>query len=133
MIVSEEDIERLRAAYEAWNRGEREPLMENLDPAFELHDLDVPDSPVFRGRDGFRTNLERLAEIASEFRLEPRELTPVGDRILAIVHVVLRGRGSGVEVEQDVAHLWTLRDGKGLRLEIYLDVERGREAAGLAP
>lgn len=32
-----------------------------------------------------------------------------------------KGRGSGVEVRQDVAHLMTLRAGKMIRLVVYTD------------
>jgi ketosteroid isomerase-like protein len=126
--VTEEDLERLRNAYATWNRGDAADLVEQLDPEFELHDLDVPDAPVFRGREGFLANIERMNEVAESFRIEVQELMPAGDRILALVHVWLKGRGSGVEVEQDIGHVWTLRGGKGLRLEIYLDPARARQA-----
>jgi ketosteroid isomerase-like protein len=41
-----------------------------------------------------------------------------------------RGKESGIEVEAPVAHLWTLRDGKGVRIRV-LDRETALEAAGL--
>lgn len=128
---TEDDLERLREAYETWNSGDPAQLVDDLDPEFELHDLDVPDAPVFRGRDGFLANIERMDEVAESFRIDVQELIPAGDRILALVHVWLKGRGSGVEVEQDIAHIWTLRAGKAVRLEIHLNPETARNAVGL--
>jgi ketosteroid isomerase-like protein len=129
--VTDEDLDRLRANYDAWNRGDHEALLDQIDPEFELHDLDVPDSPVFRGREGYLANVERIGEMFSEMQFNVTELIPLGDRILALLHIRLKGRGSGVELEQDIGHLWTMRDGKGLRLEVHLDRHRARKAAGL--
>jgi ketosteroid isomerase-like protein len=50
--ASDADLQRLREAYEAWNRGDVRLLLDQIAPDFELHDVDVPDSPVYRGREG---------------------------------------------------------------------------------
>jgi ketosteroid isomerase-like protein len=41
------------------------------------------------------------------------------------------GKGSGVEIAQDEAHLWTLEDGKMLLAVSYIDREQAVTAAGL--
>jgi ketosteroid isomerase-like protein len=44
-----------------------------------------------------------------------------------------RGRGSGAEViSQPTAHLWTLRNGKAIRLRSYWERSDGLKAAGLS-
>jgi ketosteroid isomerase-like protein len=44
-----------------------------------------------------------------------------------------RGRGSGAEVQSKrTAHVWTLRDGKAIRLDLYNDRADAFEAVGLA-
>jgi len=46
-----------------------------------------------------------------------------------------RGRGSGVPVEETIAHLWTVRDGKAVALQVYTDPDdalRDARAAGNA-
>jgi hypothetical protein len=42
-----------------------------------------------------------------------------------------RGRGSGVRVDTKGAHLWRLRGGKAVYLEIFATRERALAAAGL--
>jgi ketosteroid isomerase-like protein len=32
-----------------------------------------------------------------------------------------RGKGSGIDVEAKYAHLWTMEDGRGVRVDAYID------------
>jgi len=48
-----------------------------------------------------------------------------------MVKLLARGKGSGVEVEARGAHVCTVRDGRAVRLEMYLDPARALEAVGL--
>ena len=43
-----------------------------------------------------------------------------------------RGGVSGVELEIRIGHLWTVRDGKAVRLEVFPAREDARKAAELA-
>ena len=66
------------------------------------------------------------------WELEVVELIDAGeDRVLAILHQRGRSKTTGLEVEMDFAQLWTVRDGKQVRMEMYADPQQGREAAGL--
>ena len=51
--------------------------------------------------------------------------------MVAVVSRHARGRASGVEVERPFALLWTLRDGKVIRVVWYLTREEALEGAGL--
>ena len=44
-----------------------------------------------------------------------------GDRVLLNIHMNAVGSGSGVEVSARYAHVWTLRDGLGSRVDAYYD------------
>ena len=48
----------------------------------------------------------------------------MGDRVVVLARYIGRGRGSGVEIHQEGAHVFELRDGKVIRLEIYASRER---------
>jgi len=48
-----------------------------------------------------------------------------------VIRHVGRGKLSGAEVEQRFAQLWTVRDGKIVRMEMYPDREDALEAVGL--
>jgi ketosteroid isomerase-like protein len=42
-----------------------------------------------------------------------------------------RGRDSEAQIDVEEQHLWTLRDGKILRIQWFHDAEEARRAAGL--
>jgi hypothetical protein len=43
-----------------------------------------------------------------------------------------RAKASGIELDEDIFHLWTFRDGMPWRCDVFLDEERALEAAGLS-
>jgi ketosteroid isomerase-like protein len=94
----------------------------------------LDEGAVYRGHEGVREFLEMVNESFDGLLYEPLELIELDDgRVLSLVRVTGRGRGSGVEVEMDAGHVWTLRGDKAVRLEAFADPESARAAAGLAP
>jgi hypothetical protein len=57
-----------------------------------------------------------------------------GDRVVAFVRYSGRGRESGIEIAGmgTDAQVWTLRNGKALRVELYGGTSDALEAAGLS-
>jgi hypothetical protein len=55
----------------------------------------------------------------------------LGDRVFMAVRNRMRGRASSIEVGADAFHVYTLRDGKVVGMEFFMDRERARRAAGL--
>lgn len=55
---------------------------------------------------------------------EAEEYIPSGDFVVVLTRYRGRGRGSGVEVDSVGAHVWKLRDGQAVRLEVFADRER---------
>jgi ketosteroid isomerase-like protein len=63
--------------------------------------------------------------------MEPDEFVDAGDRVVAIGRWVGKGRGSGVEVNQPIADVFTLHGGRVVRCEIgYSDRAKALEVAG---
>ena len=55
------------------------------------------------------------------------------DQVLVFSREGGRGRGSGAEVvTQPTAHLWTIRDGKAIRMQSYWERSEALEAVGLS-
>jgi ketosteroid isomerase-like protein len=94
-----------------------------VDEQFELHlPATYPEgAQVFRGREGLKRWTEKTREVWDEWRFEVERYIEADDRVLALVHVVAEGGLSGVPLERDTAHIWTLADGKVTRCEVYLD------------
>jgi ketosteroid isomerase-like protein len=80
---------------------------------------------TYQGFDGFVRFAEQVGEAWAEFRMEPEEVFERGDVVVVLVRAVGKGRGSGVEVDDAVAMVAEVRDGR----IALLKVEPDREAA----
>jgi ketosteroid isomerase-like protein len=122
----------VRALYEAGTRGDWELVYGFFDPEIEwippTHSLTAG---TYRGPEQAAAEVKAWTEPFADFEWEPRDLIVAGDRI--VVEGVMRGRGreSGVEVKQDEFHVWTVRNGKIVRLEMHHERAAALRAAGL--
>ena len=85
------------------------------------------------GHEGVRRYMEKLSEAIEDYRMTPEEFIDAGgDQVLVFSREGGRGRGSGAEVQtHPTAHLWTLRDGKAVRMQSYWERSDALEAVGL--
>jgi ketosteroid isomerase-like protein len=98
-------------------------LRELVDQRFELHlPATYPEgAQVFRGQDGLKRWTVKTKEVWDEWRFDVERFVDAGDRVVAMVHVVAEGGMSGVHLERDTAHIWTVADGKVTRCEVFFD------------
>ena len=102
-------------------------------PEFEIHDHELLDSAVHRGREGWirwRSDWQQSFEDYSLERLDEVEVDE--DRLLTVHRLRARGRLSGVQLERTDAQLWTFRGGLLARMDYYPDF-RGVESLDTRP
>ena len=126
-------VELVESAFDAWNRGDIEAFAGHV--AENVAWLEVsgrPEgAPLERlGRERLRQSLESLFDVWESYRLDVERLEDLGDRVLAVVREVGRGRASGVEVEGLRGYLITVEDGLIARIEAYRDAALALQAAG---
>jgi ketosteroid isomerase-like protein len=132
--MSEENVELVRRAFDAFERRDRAAWLALCDEWLEIEPVgDWPDAPSIRGR-----------EAAWEFFVtgdEPWESTPYeitehanagNDQVVVHQQRQMRGRSSGIEVEYDYWLLATLRNGRAIRLQWFDTRHEALEAAGLS-
>ncbi len=73
------------------------------------------------GHAGVAEAFRNWFEAFDEFTIEAEDFSSQGDHVLVAMRQRARGRGSGVEVEERLYQLFTLRDGKVIRFEEYSD------------
>jgi ketosteroid isomerase-like protein len=66
-----------------------------------------------------------------DWRVETQALHDAGDKVVAIVYQRGRSKVTGMQVEMAFAMVWTLRNGKEIRMEMYSDTAEALKAAGL--
>jgi ketosteroid isomerase-like protein len=111
----------VRPIYEQWGRG-------NWTPGFDVYDPEMEWgwSNEFPGLAGVHQDSRdpnpRLRTWLSgweHWRAEAEEYIEIGDYVVVLAVYHGRGKGSGVEIHQLGAHVFKLRDGKVVRLEIF--------------
>jgi len=111
--VSEQNIELLRRASEAFNARDIEAFIALSDPSIEWNSqMTVPGGAVYHGHDGLRQYFRDMEDAwGDELRAEPEAYFDLGEQTL--LFYVLRGRGrqSGAEVAMPLAAVARWRDG----------------------
>jgi hypothetical protein len=124
-----DNAEILRESYEALNRGDIPSTVAVLDEDAEWHEhSELPEADSYRGREPIRSFLEAFLESWDEFRQEIEDLLVEDGKVLVLLHMVGQGKGSGIRVEARYAHLWTMRDGRGVRIDTYTDRDEALKA-----
>ena len=130
--MTDENLKLVSSAYEALNRGDVEVVVDLCEPDFELDMSQRVFNPTtYEGHDGIRRFYREVREVWEEFRWDPEALHDAGDRVVAVLRSYGRGRASGVEIDRQVAMVWTVREGRASALQFYLDPGEALKAAGL--
>jgi ketosteroid isomerase-like protein len=135
---------RLRAAYEAINRGDAGPALELMDPDNEWIEPDgapgvgglVPGSGVYRSREAVLTGVFQLlaGRLWDDFRVEPEEVIDAGDQLVVLGTLRATVPGSGRHAEAPFAHVWRMRGDRCVWWRCYEDtalLHHARAAWGL--
>jgi ketosteroid isomerase-like protein len=132
--MSQENVEVVRRALEAYEGGDVEEMLAYIDSDSELHSAIVggAEGNVYRGHEGFRKWLADSWGSFEELRNEWSEFRDLGERVLCLGHVKARGRGSGMELDSPIGFVFTVRRGKVVRAEGFLSRAQALEAAGLS-
>jgi ketosteroid isomerase-like protein len=130
--MSQENVENLRAFWEAWTPGE-DMDMSILDPEVTFQDANLPDhiGETYRGHEGVARATERWLEPYESVKIELERIVGRGDHLVSIHHARSKARYTGIEDEGPVAYTWTFRDGKVIHFRSYRDPAAALEAVGL--
>ena len=114
-----------------WREDRLEEGLAGLEDDFEWVVPDHPEGAVRQGSasvvEFFREWLEPWDDFEVDWELE--EVAP--DRVLATIEMRGRGHGSGAQTEMRFFQLWTFRDRRAIRMELYRDLDEARRAAAL--
>jgi ketosteroid isomerase-like protein len=132
--MSQENVEIARKSLEAFRRGEFDLATEPWDPAGEW----IPamagavEDKVYRGHADLRRYFEELFESFSEVRPDDMEFRDLGNRVLVLYTLSVRGRDSGVAINQPGGIVYEMRGGKIVQGRSYLSPDEAFDAAGLS-
>jgi ketosteroid isomerase-like protein len=125
-----ESVELVRRVYLAWQAGDLEELLSFVDP-------EVSWSPVLRFLEGERAAVghQELRRWFRHIRIAYRSLRPLperfedhGSRVLVLGRLVGAGRLEEGDLDVPVSWVWTVRAGRIVAMQAFLDERAARDA-----
>jgi ketosteroid isomerase-like protein len=128
----EENVEVIRAGYDAINREGPDAARQFMDPGIVLEMPEgLIDAGSYHGREALMRVWHAYFDEFDEFRWEVERLFGIDDRVFLRVRERGRGRQSGVEVDWQRWWVYTLRDGLIVRAKFYPDEAAAFDAIGV--
>ena len=130
--MSRENVEIVRAGFEAWNARDMDALR-------ELYDADAimrmaegwPEPGPYFGREAVMREFEQLREAFDADALElVSDFIDAADRV--VVRFIWRGAGQGPEADLELTGVWTVRKGRIVFQEFFWDHAEALETLGLS-
>lgn len=76
---------------------------------------------AFRGPEALLEWMDDGDEAFDDFSVELLEVEERGEHVVVSMRQRGRGKASGAEVDDQITHVWTLRDGRAIRLQSFAD------------
>jgi uncharacterized protein len=132
--MSEENVEIVRNAFAAFERGDIDGVLRLCDEDIVITQppdlLGVP--PEQRGHRGVLEALAIWPAQWDEYRIELLRVDAApGGKVFVAQRSSGRGKQSGVEVDMDFSFVFTIREGKISEWRLFIQEEQALEAAGL--
>jgi ketosteroid isomerase-like protein len=111
-------------------------LLDFMDPEVEFRPrfqvMLGGEAAVYWGHEGVRGAFRDLNGALDWIKPEISEVRDLGDRIVALGRLSVRGKESGAEAESPAGWVVDIKNGKAVRVSEYLDPVEALEAAGLS-
>lgn len=127
----------VKLAVEAYNRRDLDAVVTAYGPDLEYYpyrefvEAGLAE-PVYRGPSGYRAYIEATYDVwGTDVRLYPTELIDLGDRLVLLADMPMRAQASGVALAQTYAGVSTLKDGRVIRNDDFLNHAEALELVGL--
>ncbi len=132
--MSQENVELVREALDAFNRRDLDAFLERIAPDVEFVPLqaEMEGGGAYKGHDGVRRWWENLLSVFPDFRVSAEQIRDRGD--MTVVRLRLRGQGKESDAPMDQtdwqAARW--RNRKIIWWRTFRSEAEAREAAGLS-
>jgi ketosteroid isomerase-like protein len=135
MSEAEQLVRRLIDAHNHGGDALIAAFEEVCDPDFEFRPMTVgalgsTGQTSYRGREGMERYYRERAEVFDGGEVHIRSVESAGDAVILHALSTARGRASGASVEEDIALVYWVRDGRVRRGQAFRSPADAREAAG---
>jgi ketosteroid isomerase-like protein len=130
--MASDNVEIARSGFEALAEGGVEALLDFIHEDFEVTTTPglAAEPDTYRGHDGIRRYFDSFYEVMNEVRFEPHKFHAVGDKVVIELTLHARGKATGLEAGQQLVQVWTLKDEKAIKVEVFATLDEAMTAAG---
>ena len=128
--MSQENVNTVRGVYDAYLRDDPDAAFAAIDPDVEWDSRHHPDGRVYHGHDGVREFFRDWLALWESTYSRPEKFLDAGDRV--VVLTVETTKAGGLEVTEQHAEIYTLRDGKIVHWCAFVNPAHALSAAGLS-
>ena len=129
--MSVENVELVRAGFEAWNAGDMDAFAELLGPEVILRNPEGwPEEGPFVGREAVIRQCRDQRELWDSDGLEPTGFIDAADRV--VVRFIWRAVGRGLESNLALTGVFTVRKRRVFAMEYFWDHAEALETLGLS-
>ena len=131
--MGDSNVELIRRAYERF-QVERTPTAGLGAPGFVWDMTNFagwPEQPTYEGPEGMQQFITEWTAAFDDWRLEVESLHEAGEKVVALLHQHGRSKTTGLPVDMSFAQVWTMREGRYVRVETYSDTARALAEAGV--
>lgn len=115
------DVEKVEEIYRAFAKRDLAAILMLMDQEVEIvQSPELPWGGVHRGHDGVKQFVKRLGEHLDN-RLSLEGVIDSGEQVVALGRTAGKVRATGLEFDIPFAHVWTLKGGRVVRFEPYID------------
>jgi ketosteroid isomerase-like protein len=119
-----DNVEMVRAAYEAFARGDLDAAMELAHDDFLWQGTTVeglPGAGLHEGKDAIRAMLVSITDEWDKFELNADEYVAEGDCVVVLGHLEGHAKPTKKDVRVPIAHVWKVVDGRLARVTVLGD------------
>jgi ketosteroid isomerase-like protein len=120
----QQNVRLIQQAYEAFGRGDIQGLLGALSEQVEWRTPKFEGAPFggdYHGRGEVARFFSELNQHEEVTRFEPREFIAQGEKVVALGVYASTIRATGRKAESDWAHVFTIRDGKVVKMQEFFD------------
>ncbi|RPI56538.1 MAG: nuclear transport factor 2 family protein [Acidobacteria bacterium] len=122
--MSQDNLDVIRQGYDAFGRGDITTLLGLFDEQIEWVSSGPPELITSGRRTGRQAVAEFFTAVNEVFdiqRFDPQEFIAQGDRVVVLGHESARVRATGKVIDSDWAHVFTMKNGKVVAFQEYVD------------
>ncbi|HWG08681.1 MAG TPA: nuclear transport factor 2 family protein [Solirubrobacteraceae bacterium] len=133
--MSRENVEIVRRVY-AHRQATGDILTDFIAPEYVWdmsHFRGWPEQQTYAGIDGARRFIREWTDAFDDWAIEVIAIHDAGDdRVVGVIQQRGRSKSTGLPVDMRLGQVFTIRDGKQVRMEMYDDPDDALKAVGLA-